>query len=166
MHKYVNQEHHKKKPQSRVLSQGELHRWQMTTFGGFGKSEILIHPVGINSFCWFVSAAAEMDSDNWGWCWLNMKGSSVLDWYYLVRIQGYTVFIHFRLSAVCLFQDKVMLGIFIRTLQTCAVCLDKTPARTASHSTLLCVSHLIVFPSFTSTPHIFAAVNIRPPSVW
>lgn len=166
MHKYVNQEHHKKKPQSRVFSQGELHRWQMTTFGGFGKSEILIHPVGINSFCWFVSAAAEMDSDNWGWCWLNMKGSSVLDWYYLVRIQGYTVFIHFRLSAVCLFQDKVMLGIFIRTLQTCAVCLDKTPARTASHSTLLCVSHLIVFPSFTSTPHIFAAVNIRPPSVW
>lgn len=81
-------------------------------------------PLGINSFCWFVSVAVEMDSDNWRWCWLNMKGSPVLDLYYLVGIQGYTVLIHFRLSAVYLFHHKVMLRIFIRILQTGTVVLD------------------------------------------
>lgn len=70
------------------------------------------------------SAAVEMDSDNWGWCWLNMKGSPASDLYYLVGIQGYTVLIHFRLSAVYLFHRKVMLRIFIRILQTGTVVLD------------------------------------------
>lgn len=65
-----------------------------------------------------------MDSDNWGWRWLNMKGSPALDLYYLVGIQGYTVLIHFRLSAVYLFHHKVMLRIFIRILQTGTVVLD------------------------------------------
>lgn len=47
-----------------------------------------------------------------------MKGSAALDLYYLVGIQGYTVLIHFCLSAVRLFHHKVMLRIFIRILQT------------------------------------------------
>lgn len=69
-------------------------------------------------------SAVEMDSDNWGWCWLNMKGSPALDLYYLVGIQGYMVLIHFRLSAVYLFHHKVMLRIFIRIPQTGTVVLD------------------------------------------
>lgn len=53
-----------------------------------------------------------------------MKGNAALDLYYLLRIQGYTVLIHFRLSAACLFHHKVMLRIFIRILQTDTVVLD------------------------------------------
>lgn len=68
-----------------------------------------------------------MDSDNWGWCWLNMKGSPALDLYYLVGIQGYAVLIHFRLSAVYLFHHKVMLRIFIRILQTGTVLDNALP---------------------------------------
>lgn len=53
-----------------------------------------------------------------------MKGGPALDLYYLVGIQGYTVLIHFRLSAAYLFHHKVMLRIFIRILQTGTVVLD------------------------------------------
>lgn len=94
-----------------------------------------------------------------------MKGSTVLDLYYLVEIQGYTVLIHFRLSAVSLFQHKVMLRIFIRILQTDTVVPDNA-LPVLVFSQLFSVS--LTFDSFlrfTSTSHIFAAVNIRPPSV-
>lgn len=56
-----------------------------------------------------------------------MKGSPALDLYYLVGIQGYTVLIHFRLSAVYLFHHKVMLRIFIRILQTDTVLDNALP---------------------------------------
>lgn len=89
----------------------------------------------------------------------------MLDRYYLVGIQGYTVLIHFRLSAMCLFYHKVMLGIFIRILETCAVFPDNA-LPVLLFVQLFSVSLIFdSFYSFTSSSHVFAAVNIRPPSV-
>lgn len=87
-----------------------------------------------------------MDSDNWGWCWLNMKGSSVLDCYYLVR--------NSRLHGAYSFPPQCSVSfspqsnarnIHQNPSNMCCISWQYCPYCFSFNS--LCLSYLIVFPA-------------------
>lgn len=137
-------------PKKKILNPGYSHsgsctadRWQNSE--GL-ESQNVDTPVGINSFCWFVSAVAEMDSDNWGWCWLNMKGSYLLDRYYLVGIQGYGAY-SFPPQCAVSFSTQSNTRNIHQNPPNMRCISWQCPVRTAFHSTLLCLSYLILRPA-------------------
>lgn len=165
MHKYVNQEHHKKASIQSILTGGAA---PLTDDNIQRVSKIR----NIDTPSWHKFLLLVCFSDSWNGFW---QLRVMLAEYEGQLSVGLVLFgENSRLHGVYSFPPQCGVS-FSRQSNARNIhqnpsnmrCMSwQNPACTAFHSTLLCVSHLIVFPSFTSTPHIFAAVNIRPPSVW